>query len=422
MPIPALASAGPMAELLLLLALMWLLAKAGGELCHRLKLPRVLGELGAGFVLAALVKVFPGVVPDPASQPAMEAFAEVGIVVLMFAVGLESTVPQMVQAGLPSLRVALLGVALPMVLGFGGSLLLLPAGSPHALGLFIGACLSATSIGITAQVLGERKALQTLEGRVIMGAAVMDDVLGLFILVFVSALATDSGRGGPLPWGELGKTLGLAVGFLALAVTAGRVATPRLFQLANRLRSEQVLLPLGLGFAFLFAWLGSRAGLATIVGAYAAGLLMEPAHIKHLEDRELKSLEELLHPLVVSLSPLFFVLMGASVDPRALLSPWTLLFAGVLALLGVLGKYLAGYGAGRGLRPSVIGWGMVPRGEVGLIFVAAGAHLMIGDKPLLGPEVQAGLIGAIVLTTLLGPIGLGWALGKGPRQIDQDPT
>lgn len=254
MPIPALADAGRMAELLLL-ALMWLLAKAGGELCHRLKLPRVLGELGAGFVLAALLKVFPGVVPDPASQPAMAAFAEVGIVVL----------------------------------------------------------------------------------------------------VFVSALATDSGRGGPLPWGELAKTLGLAVGFLALAVTAGRVATPRLFQLANRLRSEQVLLPLGLGFAFLFAWLGSRAGLATIVGAYAAGLLMEPAHIKHLEDRELKSLEDLLHPLVVRLSPLFFVLMGASVDPRALLPPWTLLFVGVLALLGVLGKYLAGYGAGRGLRPSVIG-------------------------------------------------------------------
>jgi Kef-type K+ transport system membrane component KefB len=414
MPIPALAAAGPMAELLLLLALMWLLAKAGAELCHRLKLPRVLGELGAGFVLAALVKAFPAQVPDPAAQPAMAAFAEVGIVVLMFAVGLESTVPQMVQAGLPSLRVALLGVLLPMALGYGASLALLPAGSPDALGLFVGACLCATSIGITAQVLGERKALQTLEGRVILGAAVLDDVLGLFILVFVSALATASGHGGPLPWGALARTLGLAVGFLALAFSAGRVLTPRLFQLADRLRSEQVLLPLGLGFAFLFAWLGSLAGLATIVGAYAAGLLMEPAHIKHLEERELKSLQDLLHPLVVSLSPLFFVLMGASVDPRALLSPWVLGFAGVLALLGVLGKYLAGYGAGAGLRAAVVGWGMVPRGEVGLIFVAAGSRLMLDGKPLLAPEVQAGVIGAIVLTTLLGPIGLGWALRKAP--------
>ena len=417
MTIAALATAGPMAELLLLLALMWLLAKLGAELCHRAKLPRVLGELGAGIVLAALARAFPATLPVPAAQPAMAAFAEVGIVVLMFAVGLESTVPQMVEAGYASVRVALLGVALPMALGFGGGLLLLPAGSGGILGLFIGACLCATSIGISAQVLRERRALKTLEGRVILGAAVLDDVLGLFVLVLVSALVTASGPGGPLPWGALARTLALAVAFLGLAVTAGRFAPPRLFQLADRFRSEQVLLPLGLGFAFLFAWLGSRAGLATIVGAYAAGLIMEPAHIKHLEDRELKSLEELLHPLVVSLSPLFFVLMGASVDPRALLSPWTLMFAAVLALLAVLGKYLAGYGAGGGLRASVIGWGMVPRGEVGLIFVAAGSQLRLGDAPLLSPQVQAGLIGAILLTTLLGPIGLGRALRRDASKV-----
>lgn len=400
------------AELLMVLAVMWLLAKFGTELCHRLGLPRVVGELGAGLLLAVLAKQLPGFIPQPAAYPVMEYLAEIGIVVLMFAVGLESTVPQMVRVGAPSLRVAILGVIFPMALGILGSLLLLPDGSPWSLSLFIGACLCATSIGITAQVLGERGASKTPEGRVILGAAVLDDVLGLLVLVFVSGLVAATGEGSGLPWGSLGKTLGLAMGFLAVAFTLGRVSTPHLFQLADRFRSEQVLLPLGLGFAFLLAWLGSLAGLATIVGAYAAGLILEPAHIKHLEEKELHSLEDLLHPLVVSLSPLFFVLMGAKVDPSALISPGAMLLAVVLAVLGTLGKFAAGYGGGKGMRPSVIGWGMVPRGEVGLIFVAAGSHLSLGGQPLLNPQVQAGIVGAILLTTIAGPIGLGWALKR----------
>jgi Kef-type K+ transport system membrane component KefB len=400
------------AELLMVLAVMLLLAKLGTELCYRLKLPRVVGELGAGLLLAVLARVFPGALPEPAQVPVMDYFAEIGIVVLMFAVGLESTVPQMVRVGLPSLRVAILGVLFPMALGLLGGRLFLPAGSPWILGLFIGACLCATSIGITAQVLGEHGASKSPEGRVILGAAVLDDILGLLVLVFVSGLVSVSGLASGLPWGTLARTLGLAVGFLAAAFTLGRYVTPQLFQLANRFRSEQVLLPVGLGFAFLLAWLGNRAGLATIVGAYAAGLILEPAHIRHLEERELHTLEELLRPLVVSLSPLFFVLMGAKVDPVALVSPRTLALALGLAALGILGKCAAGYGAGDGLRPSVIGWGMVPRGEVGLIFVAAGAHLTLAGEPLMSAQVQAAVVGAILLTTIAGPIGLGWALHK----------
>jgi len=397
----------------MVLALMWLLAKLGTELCHRLSLPGVVGELGAGLLLAVLAGHFPGLVPQPAAYPVMEYLAEIGIVVLMFTVGLESTVPQMMSVGLPSLRVAVLGVVFPIALGLLGSLLILPAGTPWILGLFIGACLCATSVGITAQVLGEKGASKTREGRVILGAAVLDDILGLLVLVFVSGLVMASGGGRGLPWGPLARTLGLALGFLAVALSLGRFATPHLFRLANRFRSEQVLLPLGLGFAFLLAWLGSLAGLATIVGAYAAGLILEPAHIKHLEERELQSLEALLHPLTVTLSPLFFVLMGAKVDPSALISPEALLLAGGLASLGILGKFVAGYAGGSGLRSTVIGWGMVPRGEVGLIFVAAGSHLVLGGQPLLSAQIQAGLVGAILLTTILGPIGLGWALKRG---------
>jgi Kef-type K+ transport system membrane component KefB len=278
--------------------------------------------------------------------------------------------------------------------------------------LFIGACLCATSIGISASVLKAAGAARSPEGRVIVGAAVLDDILGLLVLVLVSGLVTAGSTGG-LPLKDLAKTFGLALGFLGLALTLGRFATPHLFALANRLRSEQVLLPLGLGFAFLLAWLGNLAGLATIVGAYAAGLILEPAHIKDLEARELRSLEELVHPLVVTLAPLFFLLMGAKVDPVALVQPRTLLLGVVLAVLGIAGKLVAGWAAGGGLRGAVIGWGMVPRGEVGLIFVATGSALALDGAPLLNAEVQAGVVAALLLTTLAGPVGLGWVLKRG---------
>jgi Kef-type K+ transport system membrane component KefB len=324
-------------------------------------------------------------------------------------VGLESTVPQMLKVGIASLRVALIGVVLPMAAGLAGAWLLLPKGSPFVLDLFIGACLCATSIGISAQVLREKGASDSVAGRIIVGAAVVDDVLGLLVLVAVSGLVS-AASGGNAVGPNLARTLALALGFLAVALTLGRLATPQLFRIANRFRGEQVLLPLSLGFAFLLAWLGNLAGLASIVGAYAAGLILEPAHIENLERRERHTLEELVHPLVTVLSPLFFVLMGAKVDPAALFKPATLGFALVLAVLGVAGKYVAGFGGGKGVPAAVVGWGMVPRGEVGLIFVAAGAQLHLNGIPLLSAEVQAGVIGALLLTTVAGPVGLGWVL------------
>lgn len=411
----ALLMADPLSSTLGLLALLWLAAKVGGEAANRMKIPAVAGELAVGLGLAGLHRQF-AAFPDVTANAAADLLANLGIVVLMFAVGLESTVPQMLRSGVASLRVALIGVAAPMALGLGGAVLLLPAGTPFAVSLFIGACLCATSIGISAQVLRSMNAAKTAEGRIIVGAAVMDDILGLLVLVLVSGLVAASDGGG-LPWGGLAHTLALALGFLAVALTLGRFATPHLFRLANRFRSEQMLLPISLGFAFLLAYLGNLAGLASIVGAYAAGLILEPAHVRVLEERELHSLEDLVHPLVSVLAPLFFVLMGAKVDVGALFQPKTLLFAFALATLGALGKWVAGYGAGKGLRHSVIGWGMVPRGEVGLIFVAAGTQLMLNGSPLLSAPVQAAIVGAILLTTLAGPIGLARALrGMKPRE------
>ena len=404
----AIFSPEPIGATLALLAMLWLVAKLGGELALRCRFPAVAGELAAGLVLGALARAHPGF-PSVAADPALELLGNLGIVVLMFAVGLESTVPQMVRVGWSAVRVALLGVAAPMAAGLLAAFLLLPGGTPLLVDLFVGACLSATSIGISAQVLRQAGAGKSREGRVIVGAAVIDDVLGLLVLGGISgAVAAEAGGG--MAWGRLAGSLALALGFLATSLVLGRLVTPHLFRLATRFRSQQILLPVAMGFAFLLAWLGSLAGLAAIVGAYAAGLILEPAHVQILEERELCRLEQLVQPLVVVLSPLFFVLMGARIDPTALAGPRILGFTLALAVLGIAGKLVAGFAAGRGSKGTVVGWGMVPRGEVGLIFVATGSQLHLGGRPLLAPEIQAAIVGALLLTTVAGPLGLSWAL------------
>lgn len=410
----AILTTDPIAQSLLLMALIWSAAKIGGELAQRARLPAVVGELIAGVVLASLHRFFPAL-PDVAHHPHADFLASLGVVVLMFAVGLESTVPEMIKVGFASLRVAVVGVVAPMAFGLLGARLLLPAGTPFAVELFIGACLCATSIGISAQVLREKSVMASQEGKVIVGAAVLDDVLGLLVLVVVTGLATASANGGSVPWGRVGITLALATGFLSVALTLGRWLTPHFFSLASRFRGEQLLLPAAMGYAFLLAWIGNLAGLAPIVGAYAAGLILEPVHLEFLEARERHSLETLVHPLLTVLAPVFFVVMGARVDLAALGEWRTLGLALALTAFAILGKYLTGYVAGRGLRTSWIGWGMVPRGEVGLIFVATGATLSSGGAPLLTPHVQAAVVAAIMLTTIAGPIGLGWAVNRAKR-------
>ncbi|MFN8011881.1 MAG: cation:proton antiporter [Holophagaceae bacterium] len=410
----ALLMADPIAHSLLLLAIVWSAAKIGGELAQRLRLPAVVGELAVGVALASLHRSFPNL-PDVARHPHADFLANLGIVVLMFAVGLESTVPQMIKVGFASLRVAVVGVVAPMTLGLLGARLLLPAGTPFAVELFIGACLCATSIGISAQVLREKNVLASQEGRVIVGAAVLDDVLGLLVLVLVTGLATSAAQGGSVPWRSIGLTLALATGFLTVALTLGRWLTPHFFRLASRLRGEQLLLPAAMGYAFFMAWIGNLAGLAPIVGAYAAGLILEPIHLEFLEARERHSLETLVHPLLSVLAPVFFVVMGARVDMSALGELRTLGLALALTALAIVGKFLTGFVAGKGLRTSWVGWGMVPRGEVGLIFVATGAALKVGGEPLLTPHVQAAVVTAIMLTTVAGPIGLGRTVSRSQR-------
>jgi Kef-type K+ transport system membrane component KefB len=290
--------------------------------------------------------------------------------------------------------------------------------------LFIGACLSVTSTSITMQVMREKGVSKSKSGRIIVGAAIIDDILGLLLLAAVSGIAVASAvdaaapvAGGESLWLQLGKALGMTALFIAFALVVGQWVSPRIFKLASRFRSEELLLPLALAFAFLLAYLGSFVGLAAIVGACAAGLVLEHSHVVLLQERETHSLEEMLHPFVMTLAPFFFVLTGARVEISALSQPSTLILIVVLAIAGIAGKYLCSYVAGRGLNSPIVGWGMVPRGEVGLIFVAVGRDIKINGESFLSSEIQAGMLGAILLATIVGPIGLGWAMDRAKSQV-----
>jgi Kef-type K+ transport system membrane component KefB len=315
-----------------------------------------------------------------------------------------------------------MGVVAPMLLGYYSSQLLFPE-KPFAVHLFIGGCLGVTSLSISAQVLREKGVSKSKSGRVIIGAAILDDILGLLVLAAVSGIAIATYAGGDAAvvgtslWGQLGKALGMTLLFLLFALVVGRWVSPRFFKIASRFRSEELLLPTALAFAFVLAFLGNMVGLATIVGACAAGLILEPSHVLLLQEKETHSLEEMLHPLVMTFAPLFFVLTGAMVEVSALWQPYTLLLMGVLTIVGILGKYACGWVAGGDLSAPVIGWGMVPRGELGIIFVSVGRDIKIGGQSFLGSEIQAGVLGAILLTTILGPIGLAWVVNRAKGDV-----
>lgn len=290
--------------------------KLGGHLAARACNPPVLGELLAGVLLGNLPLLGYQGFQALADHPAMDVLARLGVVILLFEVGIESTLRDMLKVGLPSFLVASLGVAAPFALGWAASAWLLPAHGPllHA---FLGATLTATSVGITARVLKDLGRSQDPEARIILGAAVIDDVMGLVILSVVSGIVSGVGTGAGLDAWAIGGIVGKAVGFLVGALVAGALIAPPLFRLAARLEGGGVLLALSLSFAFLMAWASAQVGLSPIVGAYAAGLILEPVHFADWAARGKEhQLGELVAPIVAMLSPVFFVLMGMQVVLR----------------------------------------------------------------------------------------------------------
>jgi Kef-type K+ transport system membrane component KefB len=389
------------AHVLLLLALVLTLAKVGGEIATRLHQPPVLGELAAGILLGNLP--WPAL-SDIKSDPAVDMLSQLGVLVLLFGVGLESTVADVVAVGAAAARVAVLGTIASFAFGFALSFAIAPSAGV-GLHAFLGAAITATSIGITARVFKDLGKTRTPEARTILGAAVLDDIIGLVVLAVVSGILT-SHTASPI---GIAWTLAKTAGFLAVAVVVSMRVTPRLFRLAARLRTGGVLLAVGLSFCFFLSWAAHMMGLAPLVGAFAAGLVLEDAHSAHFVARGERSLSQLVEPLSEFLVPFFFVVMGLRADVRVLFQPDTLLLAGALTLAAIAGKLACGLGAKRGVDRLTVAIGMVPRGEVTLIFASLGVTL---SSRVLDPRGYSALVAVVVLTTLVTPALLKWAFSR----------
>jgi len=387
-------------------------AKLGGDAAERLKQPAVLGELLFGVALGNLELVGFGWFREVASDVTIQGLASLGAILLLFEVGLESTVDDMRRVGGRATLVATLGVIAPWILGVGVARLMLPDRG-FEVGMFLGAALTATSVGITARVLRDLGRSQTREARIILGAAVIDDVMGLVILAAVTSMVRAADAGGSLSMGSLGFILLKAVGFLAAALWLGQALAPRLFHGASRLRGQGVLLATALAFCFGLAWTASSLGLAGIVGAYAAGLVLDRVHYQDFTNRGERHVEDLIKPLTQVLVPVFFVVMGMQVELRALAQPGIPALAALLIVAAVLGKQACSLGALRGRLDALsIGIGMIPRGEVGLIFASLGLTLTIGGRPVVDPSLYAALVAMVLVTTLLTPPLLAWSMRR----------
>jgi monovalent cation:proton antiporter-2 (CPA2) family protein len=368
-------------SLLSTLVIVWLAAKVGGEIAARLGQPPVLGELLAGLVVG------PGVLGVVHDSEVLHALAEIGVILLLFEVGLESDLDELTKAGMQSAAVALTGVAVPFVLGFATLRLF---GSPTLVAIFAGAALTATSVGITARVLADLGQLRDASARVVLGAAIIDDIIGLIVLAIVSGLAAT----GEVSVAQIGLLSLKACVFLAAALILGVRFSPWLVESASRMRARGTLIVTAVVFAVALAAIADLMGLATIIGAFAAGVALTRTERR-------VSIEERVRPVSDLFVPIFFVSIGLKVDPRTL-NPFgegALGFALVLTAVAIVSKLAAGLAVyRRGVRRWAVGVGMVPRGEVGLIFAGIGLSSGVIDEAL-----YAAVIVMVMLTTFVTP-------------------
>jgi Kef-type K+ transport system membrane component KefB len=402
--------ADPLAPLVAGLAVLLIAGKIGGELATRVKQPAVLGELVAGIALGNLPFAAAAVEPITANET-IQMLAGIGALILVFEVGVESTVAQILQVGVASFAVAVLGVIVPLGLGWGVGIWLLPDASAYV-HAFIGATLCATSVGITARVLRDLGMSRSPEARIILGAAVIDDVLGLIILGAVVAAISAAAANEPFSIASVAQTAGTAAAFLVASLVIGMTVAPRLLAMASVLQVPGVLVTISLSLCFLLAWASSLAGLAPIVGAFAAGLVLEEVHFKDFVSRGERPLEDLLRPISDFLVPIFFVVMGLKTDLGVFATPGVLGITAFLIIAAIVGKQACALGVPRGVNRLAVGIGMIPRGEVGLIFANVGAALTLDGQPVIGPASFSAVVAMVVVTTIVTPPALKWSLSR----------
>lgn len=413
---------GAYALTFLWIAIVLIAAKVSG-LIERLGQPSVLGELLMGVALGNLALFGVTWFEPIALDPIIIFFAELGVVILLFQIGLESNIKDLTKVGVPALSVAIVGVVAPFVLGaYVVGPYLLPGLDPNTY-LFLGAALTATSVGITARVFKDLGKLQLRESQIVLGAAVIDDVMGLVILAVVSAIVVS----GTVTTGAVGVIILKAVAFLGGAIILGRFFAPYLGTFFSHIHTGAGMkFALAFSVGLVFAYLAYLIGLAPIIGAFAGGLILDevvfkrfrrPDFCEELDEiqkdaspavkekvakishhYEHRHVEDLLEPVGQVFVPIFFVYTGMSVDLTTFSDPAIILTALGLTVAAIVGKVVAGFAAGKGVNHWLIGFGMAPRGEVGLIFATIGLSLGVIEG-----GVYSVVIIMVILTTLLTP-------------------
>ena len=376
-------------QILLDLAIVLVVAKVAAELAERIRIPAVLGEIIAGLALG------PSVLGLVNPSDALKVLAELGVIVLLVQVGLEMDLVELRRVGRASLSVAVIGVVLPMGAGVVAGYAL---GETMNASLFLGAALAATSVGITARVFGDLRALSSTESRIVLGAAVADDVLGLIILTVVTRIVKD----GSVDIASVFGTVALAVAFLTVSGIVGMFVIPRLFgAIGSRAASPATIGVLAGAAAFGFAAAADAANLAPIIGAFMAGIALGKVPQHDRVAREFSVLGNLLIPI-------FFLQIGIDTDVTKFFQTHVLWVATVLTVIAIASKMLASIGAvGTTADKLIIGIGMIPRGEVGLIFAAIGLQIGIFDE-----DLYVAVLLVVLITTVITPPLLRWRLGS----------
>ncbi|HHP7229370.1 MAG TPA: cation:proton antiporter [Xenococcaceae cyanobacterium] len=409
-----------LAGVLLSLVIIYFASKLGGEICARINLPPVLGELVGGVLVgvsAFRLLVFPeggctaedslivsflqqtaGLTPDAtnsvfaAQSEVISLLSELGVIILLFEIGLESDLKELIRVGPQAAIVAVVGVVAPFAAGTAGLVYLF--GVPAVPAIFAGAALTATSIGITAKVLAELGQLTSKEGQIIIGAAVLDDILGIVVLAVVASLV----KTGEIEITSIVILIISAGAFLIGSIVVGRLISPFIVGLVNEMKTRGQVLLTGLIFAFALSYIATVIDLEAILGAFAAGLILA-------ETDKRQELEEQVLPVADILVPIFFVCVGAKTD-LSVLNPTVpsnregLIIAAFLIIVAIVGKVITGFTlfGQDSLNKLAIGVGMIPRGEVGLVFAGVGSA-----SGALSEATEAAIIMMVILTTFVAP-------------------
>jgi Na+:H+ antiporter len=385
-------------RLLFTLFVMFVAAKLAAEIFERLKQPAVAGEILAGVVIG------PSVLGLVAPSDLTEALSEIGVIFLLFLVGLETKPADIFRVGWRALLVAVLGVVVPFIAGY---LIMFAWGETQIEAVFVGAALVATSVGITARVLGQMGLLGLEVSRIILGAAVIDDILGLLILAVVSSLAKEGG----VNYVQIGTTAALAVGFTMLVILVGARAVSRIRQRVENMKVGQSYLIFSLSLCLGLALVASYIGVAAIIGAFLAGMALS-------ESAEGTDMPHQAEAVTEFLLPFFLTNIGMQLKLGALLNRNTIILALSVTILAVLSKLigcgLAAWPLGK-RKAAQVGMGMVPRGEVGVVVAQIGLSLNAVDAAAYGV-----VLFMVVATTLIAPPFL-VRLFRGETRVDNEP-